>query len=522
MKTKFINLCSEFKGVYNYTKDLKMKRVNLFEFHNLFMSQAVEKDKIQLYLEFNELKPHELETLNKLCEILKSIYGYKNPHIFENYYIGYKIAQIGKEFDILRIGENRVVNIELKSQKDESKILKQLQKNYYYLSFLDRKIHCFTFVVGDTCEFYRYDKTSEKLEPSTAENIVEILRDFNDSKENIDDLFVPSNYLISPFNDTEKFLSNEYFLTIDQERIKNEILKDIENNSAKIFSIAGQAGTGKTLLAYDIAKTLIKKGHKTTIVHCAKSNQGIDKLKSNAWDIWDINTICDLKEKMTADIFIFDETQRLTTSQIQTAIKSNKILIFCHDVRQGLNKRDRVENVVELIEKSANKHYQISTKIRHNENLASFIKKFFNLKSIKSNNIKENDYKDISFYYAADIEDAKTYISYCVENGWEYIYLTAFDGESLNSFRFNSTQSSHQVIGQEFDNVVVVITPDFYYNDDNKLSYKSTSYYNPLETLFQAVSRTRKRLKFVIINNLEVYKTCIEIISKRVDGITND
>ena len=505
-----------------------MKRVNLLEFHNLFMLQAVEKDKIQLYLGFNELKSHELETLNKLCEILKSICGYENPHIFENYYIGYKIAQIDKEFDILRIGENRIVNLELKSQKvDEDKILKQLQKDHYYLSFLDKEIHCFTFV-GDTCEFYSYDKASEKLEPSTAENIIKILCDFKDSKENIDDLFVPSKYLVSPFNNTEKFLNNEYFLTIDQERIKNEILKDIKNNSAKIFSIAGGAGTGKTLLAYDIAKTLIAKGHNTTIVHCASSNQGIEKLKSDAWDMWEIKELNNFnKEQMKADIFVFDETQRLTTSQIQEAIKSNKILIFCHDVRQKLNSRDKAEKVVELVEKSANKLHKISTKIRHNKNIASFIRKFFNLQKISNDVIKKYDYKDISFYYATDYSEAKAYIEYLKKNAWEYIHLTPSknnkDKLKKQLFLPLQSQSAHNVIGQEFNNVVVVITPEFYYNNDKKLAYKDENWhYNPLETLFQAVSRTRKRLKFVIINNLEVYKTCMEIICKRVDGVVND
>ena len=100
-----------------------MAKINLLEFHNLFMSQDISKVEIKQFLEIHNLKEHEFEDLNKLCEILKNA-AMLAPHIFENYYINYEIAQIGKEFDILRIGENSVVNIELKSQKDESKILK--------------------------------------------------------------------------------------------------------------------------------------------------------------------------------------------------------------------------------------------------------------------------------------------------------------------------------------------------------------------------------------------------------------
>jgi hypothetical protein len=44
------------------------------------------------------------------------------------------------------------------------------------------------------------------------------------SLDNIDKLFNPSNYLVSPFNSTDRFIKNEYFLTNQQENIKASIL----------------------------------------------------------------------------------------------------------------------------------------------------------------------------------------------------------------------------------------------------------------------------------------------------------
>ncbi len=74
--------------------------------------------------------------------------------------------------------------------------------------------------------------------------------------------------MISPFNTTNKFIEGKYFLTKHQEIIKNEIIKAIEtNNQKKIFSISGTAGTGKTLLTYDIAKELHNIGKDVTIIH---------------------------------------------------------------------------------------------------------------------------------------------------------------------------------------------------------------------------------------------------------------
>lgn len=492
-----------------------MAKINLLEFHNLFISQDISKDEIKQFLEIHNLKEHEFEDLNKLCEIFKDedIKAF-SPHIFENYYINYEIAQIGKEFDILRIGENSVVNIELKSQKDESKILKQLQKNYYYLSFLQKEIYCFTFI-SETSEFYYFDKNNEKLELINVKTILEQIRAIKDTETKIDDLFVPSNYLVSPFNNTEAFLKNEYFLTKSQEEIKTKILKAIDDKTAKIFSVEGKAGTGKTLLTYDIAKTLIERGYNIVIVHCAASNEGIDKLRQNDWNI---TSIRDFKMEQ-ANIYIFDEAHRLFLGQLKDFFKTDNIFIFSHDINQKIdskNKTGEAEQAVSAIIKSAGKnHYEVSTKIRHNKKPISFIRKFFQLARIQEDEMKGDSYKDISFYYATDNDNARIYVEYLKEQGWEYIYLTAFDGEKLNSVRFDSMQSAHKVIGQEFDNVVVVITPDFCYNNDKRLSYKSISYYNPLQTLFQAVTRTRKKLKFVIINNPEVYKACMEIIHRK-------
>ena len=485
-----------------------MAKINLLEFHNLFISQDISKDEIKQFLAIHNLKEHEFEDLNKLCEIFKDedIKAF-SPHIFENYYINYEIAQIGKEFDILRIGENSVVNIELKSQKDESKILKQLQKNYYYLSFLQKEIYCFTFI-SETSEFYYFDKNNEKLELINVKTILEQIGEIKDTETKIDDLFVPSNYLVSPFNNTEAFLKNEYFLTKSQEEIKTKILKAIDDKTAKIFSIEGKAGTGKTLLTYD----------NVTIVHCALSNDGIDILKQN----WNIKCL-PLKgiEQIDADIFIFDESQRLSINQVNTFITTNKTLIFAHDVKQRLNRRNQAEEVVALIKKTArdDNHYEINTKIRQNKEIASFIRKFFNLVKIASDEMRGNDYKDISFHYTIDNVEARHYIDYLKTKGWNYIHLTASgfnQNDKLREVEFSSGQSAHKAIGQEFDNVVVVISSDFYYYDDKILKYKDASWhYNPIETLFQAVTRTRKKLKFVIINNPEVYKACMEIIHRK-------
>lgn len=38
---------------------------------------------------------------------------------FDGYYVGYAIKQIGKEFDLLRFGDDKILNIELKIDNKE-------------------------------------------------------------------------------------------------------------------------------------------------------------------------------------------------------------------------------------------------------------------------------------------------------------------------------------------------------------------------------------------------------------------
>lgn len=293
-----------------------MKKENLLIVDNISTTSPhlLNEDIIKDYIGANEIKDRELTTLNRLCSFIK--HAINNHYYFDNYYINYKIPQIGKEFDLLRIGEDTLINIELKSeQMEESEILKQLERNFYYLSFLDKTIDCYTFLTdGAIDKLYYYNNSTNTLEFVQDINhlLVKIynLRDTN--IENIDRLFEPCNYLISPFNTTDAFINSKYFLTNRQEEIKKEIILGIENNSAnKVYSISGRAGTGKTLLTYDIAKQLMINGKSVAVIHCAQTNEGINKLNSDFG--WRIIPIARYRQHdlSSYDVIIVDESQRL-------------------------------------------------------------------------------------------------------------------------------------------------------------------------------------------------------------------
>lgn len=124
-----------------------MKEANLISILSAF--KKLSTDLFKSYLEYHSIniKKEELNDLEELVSCIKSLS--KNNNIFDKYFIGYKIPQISKEFDLLRINEESIVNIELKRRSTPEKIRKQLLRNKYYLSFLKRETYIFTFVAEE-------------------------------------------------------------------------------------------------------------------------------------------------------------------------------------------------------------------------------------------------------------------------------------------------------------------------------------------------------------------------------------
>lgn len=67
--------------------------------------------------------------------------------VFPPFFLFFPDSKIGKEFDLLQIKDNHIVNIELKSGVvSDQAIRKQLIQNRYYLSVLGRPIQSYTYI----------------------------------------------------------------------------------------------------------------------------------------------------------------------------------------------------------------------------------------------------------------------------------------------------------------------------------------------------------------------------------------
>ena len=93
---------------------------------------------------FLRMREWEMESMKALTERLEV----HIPQICSlRFFYSFQIPKLGKEFDLLQIKEDQIVNIELKSGvvSDEA-ICKQLLQNRYYLSVLRKPIHSYTYI----------------------------------------------------------------------------------------------------------------------------------------------------------------------------------------------------------------------------------------------------------------------------------------------------------------------------------------------------------------------------------------
>lgn len=460
------------------------------------------------------IKNYELNSIESFVdELLKAN---NNISIVNRYYLGYSIPQIGKEFDLLRFGHNYIINIEIKTESSIEKILKQQQKNKYYLSFLDKPLHIYTFISNEN-KLYKLviRNNGDEIEEITFNELCNILMSqevvtFN----NIDDLFNPSDYLVSPFNSPEKFMSEGYFLTVQQEQIYKEIQTKLSDTVTNFIALTGGAGTGKTLLTYHIAKETIQRGKKVLILHCAPLNSGHQILMDEY--NWSIYMPKYAPNTIDFDLIIIDEAQRMYPYQFDKYIREvrtlNKKCIFSYDEKQYLRDNEKQYHTKERIEKELLcTPYKLTDKIRTNKEIAYFIRQLFNIKK----NIPNIDYTNIELTYCKDCYSAKLLLQELLERGWKTPNYTPGTRSFFHyeAYLSNDTESAHSVVGQEFNNVVVVIDESFKYNSQGDLIADNT-YYSQRQMLYQIITRTRKKLHIVIINNEVMLNRCIDILSK--------
>ena len=502
----------------------------------------------------DSIKDYEIDSLKRFGHMLLDNGG--DIQDCDDFFLSFEIPQIGKEFDLLKFCEGTIFNIELKSEPiDEERIIKQLNQNRYYLGSVLRNVSSYTYIFSTNTLYYYdgtelhvvpFDKLSEALKENKTQEIDDICR-----------LFKPSDYLISPLNTPEKFINNQYFLNNQQQQIKEDVVKACTKGGSQIIGITGSAGTGKTLLLYDIAKELSAAG-KCCIIHCAKICSGqilINKTYTNI-DIIAVRDSFDLDYSQYYYILV-DEAQRIYINNIERIIEEASSkgipLVFSYDSHQVLSKAEKINNATEKIQSIlTTREFMLSEKIRTNPEIASFIRRsmvptYFDsnmasravdtvLSIIDKNTDKSSKelsteiintlilkgycdlqkYPSVRILYCKTKEYAKDLINYHCNQSYKFINYSGSNYNAINDkylFYNNSNCSdTHHIIGQEFDNVIVVMDNNFYYDKGLKSTqHPNPDYLYPL-LFFQGITRVRNKLAIIVVENEGVFNMLMNIV----------
>ena len=498
-----------------------MKAINLYVLSRNVNPDLLEEYEIALSGRDDEkqFRPEEVEIIRLLTE--KMILLNADPDLFDGWFYGFTIPQIGKEFDLLRIGSKTIVNVEFKGQwVDLEKIGAQLEKNRHYLTHLSRKICSFTIVRdwdGELCLFTLEDGV---LSECSFELLLEkVAEDRIYTENHIEDLFDPCVYLVSPVNTPERFLKGEYFLNNQQTAIKKQILE--HESDGGLFGIRGSAGTGKSMLLYDMAFTLGRE-RKACIIHSGTLLKGHRHLQNYSENI-QVCSSWTVTEKMLKDydVVCVDESQRMGSDVLDMVLKIHdekpgRLAVFAYDALQALTDEEVERDIPSrLCSIEGFTEYRLTNRVRSNNEITSFIRTMLRLRDLPR---KYTEYNHVDIIYANNEEESVPILDLYLEKGFKFITLAFSRNKEESPEPQEAVVSSRQVIGQEYDKVVVIIDSSFRYNENGEL--EGTKHPDPhslfARLLYQNITRARSRLCVIVLNNPDVFRNLLRIKNHRL------
>ena len=460
---------------------------------------------------------HEAESLRSLTDGIASVLR-KRAEEGENwishldgFYFSFTIAHISKEFDLLKISGDgeAVLNIELKSENiEESRILKQLSQNRYYLSHISRSIYSFTYVMETDTVYSLNDRGYMRV--CRMEDLADVLcrPAFSEYVEkDLDQYFRASDYLISPAAEPDRFLSGSYFLTNQQAEFKRRILEVFSetgtDTECPVIAVKGTAGTGKTLLLFDLAMTLSKKKRVLLITGgtLQKGHKVLDERLKNVF----IRTADSFTEGEKWDYLFLDEANRIPEEvfkQIMEYVQKMRIHgIMAYDPHVLTDAYGKLAEAEKRIIHYSTLLLEFTGNIRINRPIFSFLQNLFHTKE-KARSV---DYSCIDVLYAGNREEAEAILSYYREKGYRKITLPGEDTRICEGI------GEEEIVGNEFDCIMLVMDSRFYYDSDKRLRCRGEAAEEAPGLLYEAISRTRERLCILVLEDEKLFDRILSV-----------
>lgn len=434
------------------------------------------------------------ELMNHLEEHMQNVYVLR-------FFYSFQIPRLGKEFDLLQIKEDQIVNIELKSGtvSDEA-IRKQLLQNRYYLSVLGRSIRSYTYISSQN-RLVRLTNHDHIVNADWAELCVDLQKDSSDYEGDIEELFQAELYLISPLAEPDRFLRKEYFLTSQQRDIERQILKKMKTKDGRYFWFSGLPGTGKTLLLYDIAMKL--SGRKPVcMIHCGEAGKKWRILHER---LRRIAFLSDGQIEKETDFssyhaLLVDEAHLLSSEKLKILLeeKISCPIIFSSDYEDMIAEEELGESITKILEDLPEiQTFRLTNRIRTNAELSSFIQNMIHLPGRDNH----RSYPHVEIVYANNKREAEQLLlGYCRRE-----YQKKEESPEMKSAAVRDTKR-----------LVVLLDGRYYY--DGKGYLRSSRHPKQgmadVRKLFHMLNQAKEELALVVMDNEKLYGALLELVCR--------
>lgn len=488
-----------------------MLPINIYELTRIDKMHTLQKLERQLSKRhyFLNIKNWEIEGLASLVSKMLSVQ--KDISLFDFYY-SFQIPKLGKEFDLLRISEEMVINIELKSEYvSDEKIKKQLSQNRYYLASLGRTIRSYTYISSQG-RLMRLTNGGHLIEVDISALCEDLFRQGVCKAEHIEQYFAEECFLISPLTDPEHFLRQEYFLTSQQHDIKRKIMQKIIEHATLFQGFTGMPGTGKTLLLYDLALILSEKD-RVCVLHFGSYPKELIRLNDRLKrvDFYPCSDGHELPMFNDYKAVLVDEGHHMSREALKALREEAERLqlpvIISYDVEDVISPYEREGDIALEIEAlPIFCQYKLTNRIRMNGELSSFIRGVLRLSHYKN----KRTYPSVAVLYAANYAEARLMLARL--KGEQYIYIREAYTDSARVSEQLEIDAKLATC-KEFERVVMVIDETFYYDEEGYLRQKrEQGEASGVRRLFHGMSRAKNKLTLIVVGNEIVFETILETL----------
>lgn len=424
---------------------------------------------------FLKIREWELDSMKALVRELEV--HMQDVHALRFFY-SFQVPRLGKEFDLLQIKDDQIVNIELKSGKvSDEAVRKQLLQNRYYLSVQGKMIQSYTYISSQE-RLVRLNNHDHIVEADWDQLCLVLRRQSKDYEGDIEDLFQAEMYLFSPVTEPERFLNKEYFLTSQQKDIERRILDKIRKVKYGYFWFSGLPGTGKTLLLYDIAMKL-SVHQKVCMIHCGETGKEWKILHDRLLRIAflsdsQLEECPDLKEYSA---ILVDEAHLLSVKELHRILELSEKhpVIFSSDDEDMISDEEMDRTMIREIEHLPDiQSFHLTNRIRTNAELSSFIQNMMHLPEKRM----VRYYPHIQVVYANDDEEAG-------------ILLKGYQNQ-----------------------LVFIIDERYYYDEKGYLREQRQKQQEPtaVRTLFHRLNEAREEFAIIVKGNEAVYEVLLDLL----------